>query len=92
MVHLISNGLCSHPQGCAMYHTGASKHFKFAGGYELNPFFKDDIARLRRFSFRFWWLLLMVGGLFLIIHTISPRAFPFVWGMFVCMNTEMKAT
>jgi hypothetical protein len=67
-----------------MYHTGASKHFKFAGGYELNPFFKEDIAGLRRFSLRFWLLLFFVGGLLLIIHSLDlPEVFAGVWGMFV---------
>ena len=37
-----------------MYEMGANKHFTFSGGYELNPYFKEDIARLRTFSFRFF--------------------------------------
>ena len=70
-----------------MYHAGASKHFAFAGGYELNPFFKEDIAGLRRFSPRFWFLLLSVGSLLLIIHSMNfPEAFALVWGMLVCIQ------
>ena len=67
-----------------MYYSGASKHFKFAGGYELNPIFKEDIAGLRRFSFRFWLLLFFVGGLLLISHSLDlPEVFAGVWGMLV---------
>jgi hypothetical protein len=67
-----------------MYHAGAKKHFSFAGGYELNPIFKEDIAGLRRFSPRFWLLLFAVGGLLLAIHSlILPEAFAFIWGMFI---------
>ena len=68
-----------------MYHAGVSKHFTFAGGYELNPVFKEDIARLRRFSFRFWLLLFFFGGFLLILHSLDvPELFAFLWGTLVC--------
>ncbi|MGH9905324.1 MAG: hypothetical protein ACRD8U_07045 [Pyrinomonadaceae bacterium] len=71
-------------KAASMYQAGASKHFSFLGGYELNPVFKKDIAGLRRFSPRFWLLLFVMGGLFLATHSLfSPEAFAFVWGMFV---------
>ena len=67
-----------------MYHAGANKHFRFAGGYELNPVFKEDIAFLRRFSFRFWLLLILVSVLLFIIHSLNfPEGFAFAWGMLV---------
>ena len=67
-----------------MYQAGAKKHFKFAGGYELNPFFKEDIAFLRRFSPRFWFLLFLVSGLLLLLHRLNfPEGFTFAWGMLV---------
>lgn len=67
-----------------MYYSGASKHFKFAGGYELNPIFKEDIAGLRRFSLRFWLLLFSIGGLMLVLHSLAlPEAFTVVWGMLI---------
>lgn len=70
-----------------MYYAGANKHFAFAGGYELNPVFKEDIAGLRRFSPRFWLLLFLVAGLLLIIYAINfPEAFAFAWGMLVCIQ------
>jgi hypothetical protein len=67
-----------------MYQAGANKHFKFAGGYELNPFFKEDIAFLRRFSPRFWLLLLLVSGLLFVLHSLNfPPAFAFAWGLLI---------
>src|SRR3989442_776415 len=65
-----------------IYKAGAGKHFGFAGGYELNPFFQDDIAQLRWFSLRFFLLLLLVAGLLLILHgTGFRKCFAFVWGL-----------
>ena len=70
-----------------MYQEGASKHFVFPGGIELNPIFKEDVARLRRFSLRFFLLLFFVGSLLLIAHSVDiPELFPLVWGMFVWMQ------
>lgn len=65
-----------------MYQMGANKHFIFSGGYELNPYFKEDIARLRSLSFRFLLMLIMVAGFLLIIHALA-EIFAFVWGMLV---------
>jgi hypothetical protein len=65
-----------------MYQKGANKHFIFSGGYELNPYFKDDVAKLKVFSFRFWLVLIMVVGTLLIIHQL-PEAFALVWGMLI---------
>lgn len=70
-----------------IYQAGAGKHFNFAGGYELNPYFKDDIARLRLLSFRFILALLLTGGLLLIAHSWGfPEAFALIWGALVCMQ------
>ena len=67
-----------------IYKEGASKHFMFPGGIELNPYFKEDIANLRRFSFRFFLMLFFVGGLLLIAHSVDlPEVFALAWGMFV---------
>jgi hypothetical protein len=70
-----------------LYRDGANKHFVFPGGIELNPYFKDDIANLRRFSFRFFLMLVFVGGLLLIAYSVEfPVAFAFLWGMFFWMQ------
>ena len=70
-----------------MYYAGVDEHLTFSGGYELNPVFRDDIRGLRLFSFRFWLLMLFVGGLLLILHSLDlPEVFSFVWGMFVCIQ------
>lgn len=67
-----------------MYHAGVNKHIKFAGGYELNPFFKEDIAFLRRFSSRFLLLLFLVSALLFMIHRLNfPGGFAFAWGTLV---------
>jgi hypothetical protein len=70
-----------------IYKAGAGKHFGFGGGYELNPFFQDDIAQLRRFSFRFFLMLFFVSGLLLIVHSTGLREpFAFVWGVMICIQ------
>lgn len=74
-------------QAARMYQEGANQHFIFPGGIELNPYFKEDILHLRRFSFRFFLMLFFVGGLLLIIHSFDvPEVFAFIWGMFVLMQ------
>ena len=65
-----------------LYRDGAHQHFIFPEGIELNPFFQDDIAKIRTFSFRFFLILFLIGGLLLIV-SIIPEAFAVVWGMFV---------
>ena len=66
------------------YRDGAGKHFVFPEGVELNPFFQDDVAKLRKFSFRFFLLLFFTAGLLLIVYELNvPWAFALVWGMFV---------
>jgi hypothetical protein len=67
-----------------MYQEGVNKHLALPGGYELNPYFKDDIAKLRPFSFRFFWSLLFAGGVLLIVYSTKLREpFAFVWGVYV---------
>ena len=66
-----------------IYHASAGKHYSFSEGYELNEFFKDDIVRLRRFSFRFFLMLLFIVGLMVISFTVGPEVFEFTWGMFI---------
>ena len=66
------------------YRDAAGKHFVFPEGVELNPFFQDDVAKLRKFSFRFFLLLFFTAGLLLIVYELNvPEAFAVVWGMFV---------
>ena len=66
------------------YRDGAQQHYLFSEGVELNPFFREDVAKIRTFSFRFFLLLFFVGGLLLIIYELNiPEAFAVVWGMFV---------
>ena len=66
------------------YRDGAGKHFVFPEGVELNPFFQDDVAKLRKFSFRFFLILFFMAGLLLIVYELNvPWAFVLFWGMFV---------
>jgi len=66
------------------YRDGAKQHYLFPEGIELNPFFRDDVAKIRRFSFRFFLNLFFVAGLLLIAYELNvPWAFALVWGMFV---------
>ena len=65
-----------------MYQMGANKHFTFSGGYELNPYFKEDIARLGTFSFRFLLMLILGAGVLMISHPL-PEMFALVWGMLI---------
>ena|SRR2546425_6708189 len=67
-----------------IYRDGAGKHFVFPEGIELNPFFQEDVAKIRAFSFRFFLLLFLFGGLLLIIFELNiPEVFALIWGMFV---------
>ena len=83
--HLVCHGLHFYSESCANVSRGrANQHFIFSGGIELNPYFKQDILHLRRFSFRFFLMLFFVGGLLLIAHTLDvPEVFAFAWGVFV---------
>ena len=72
-----------------MYQAKAGKHYSFSGGYELNEFFKDDIAKLRPFSFRFFLMLLFVVGLMLIGFVSGQEMFEFTWGMFIGMQLSV---
>ena len=66
------------------YRDGAKQHYSFPEGIELNPFFQDDVAKIRTFSFRFFLLLFFVAGLLLIVYELNvPGGFAVVWGMFV---------
>ena len=65
-----------------LYRDGAQQHFVFPEGIELNPFFQDDIARVRKLSFRFFLMLFFIAGL-LLIGSMIPEMFAFLWGMFV---------
>jgi hypothetical protein len=67
-----------------LYRDGAQQHYSFPDGLELNPFFQDDVAKIRRFSFRFFLLLFLVVSFLLIIYELNvPGAFAVVFGMFV---------
>jgi hypothetical protein len=69
------------------YRDGAKEHFVFPGGIELNPFFRDDVAKINTFSFRFFLMLFFSSGLLLIIYELDvPEAFAIVWGMLVGME------
>jgi hypothetical protein len=66
------------------YRDGAKQHYLFHGGIELNPFFRDDVAQIRTFSFRFFLSLFFVAGFLFIVYELNvPWAFALVWGMFV---------
>jgi hypothetical protein len=65
-----------------LYRDGAHQHFVFPEGIELNPFFQDDIAKMRTFSFRFFLMLFFIGGL-LLIGSMIPEMFAVLWGVFV---------
>src|SRR5260370_6865600 len=66
------------------YRDGAQQHYSFSEGLELNPFFRDDVAKIRTFSFRFFLILFFVAGLLLIAYELNvPEAFAPVWGILV---------
>jgi hypothetical protein len=66
------------------YRDGAKQHYLFPEGIELNPFFRDDVAQIRTFSFRFFLSLFFVAGFLFIVYELNvPWAFALVWGMFV---------
>ena len=70
--------------GAKLYRSRGSKHYSFSEGYELNPVFKEDIARLRVFSFRFFLLLIFSSGLLAILYSANfPPAFVLAWGALV---------
>src|SRR2546423_2928091 len=71
-----------------MYTAGVNNHFVFSEGIELNPYFKEDIAKLRRISPRFFFLLLFTSGLLLILWSLGlPTAFEFGWGALICIQS-----
>jgi hypothetical protein len=66
------------------YRDGARQHYSFPEGIELNPIFRDDVARIRTFSLRFFLLMFFTAGLLLIVYELNvPEAFAVVWGMAV---------
>jgi hypothetical protein len=66
------------------YRDGAKEHYSFPEGIELNPIFRDDVAMIRRFSPRFFLLMFLMVGLFLLIYELEvPETFALVWGMVV---------
>src|SRR5215467_1495795 len=67
-----------------LYRDGAQRHYSFPEGIELNPFFREDVAAIRKFSFRFFLLLFFCLGLLVIIYELHvPEAFALVLGMLV---------
>jgi hypothetical protein len=67
-----------------LYETGVKNHIAFGGGYELNPVFQKDIAALRRFSYRFFLLLILFGGLLVLIYALGMKEmFAFSWGLLI---------
>lgn len=67
-----------------LYRDGAKEHYSFPEGIELNPIFRDDVAMIRRFSPRFFLLLFLMAGLFLLIYDLNvPETFALLWGMAV---------
>lgn len=78
--------------GARLYRRGAHRFFAFEQGYELNPVFKRDIARLRYFSPRFIMLLLTTTVLILIIWRLSrpyPQLFIFLIGALVLIEVSV---
>ena len=70
-----------------LHRDGAQQHFAFSEGIELNPIFRDDVAKIRKLSFRFFLLLFFVAGLLLVIYALNvPAIFAVIWGMFVGMQ------
>jgi membrane protein implicated in regulation of membrane protease activity len=66
------------------YRDGAQQHYVFAEGIELNPFFREDVAKISKISFRFLLSLFFSVGLLLIVYELDiPEAFAFIWGMLV---------
>ncbi len=66
------------------YRDGAQQHFAFTEGIELNPIFRDDVAKIRKLSFRFFFLLCCVAGVLIVIYALDvPELFAVIWGMLV---------
>lgn len=69
------------------YRDGAKQHYVFSEGLELNPLFRDDVARISKFSFRFFLMLFFGVGLLLIPYALNiPEGFAVIWGVFVGMQ------
>jgi hypothetical protein len=74
-----------------LYEGGVKDHIAFGGGYELNPVFQKDIAALRRFSYRFFLLLVLFGGLLLIIDFLGMKEmFAFSWGLLIGVQLAIQ--
>jgi hypothetical protein len=74
-----------------LYDAGVKDHISFGGGYELNPVFQKDIAALRRFSYRFFLLLVLFGGILLIIYTLGMKEmFAFSWGLLIGVQLTIQ--
>jgi hypothetical protein len=69
--------------GARIYATGAREHFEYPGGYELNPYFAQDVARLQWFSFRFVMALILYGGLLLACSIAWRELFALSWGSLI---------
>ena len=67
-----------------LHQAGANKHFGFGGGYELNPIFKDEVAKFQWFGFRFFLMMFVVSALLFVMYSLGvPDLFAFFWGMLI---------
>jgi len=67
-----------------LYRDGAGRHFAFSEGIELNPIFREDVARIRLVSVRFLLFLFLVSALLFILYELTiAEIFTLVWGMLV---------
>lgn len=76
---------------CArLYRSGANEKIVFEGSYELNPFFQKDIDRLKAFSPRFLYMLLLVASLTTFVWYLSrdsvPEMYEFLLGALILMQ------
>jgi hypothetical protein len=69
--------------GARLYSSGANKHFDYSGGYELNPYFPKDVARLQWFTFNFFLALALYGGLLVVCSTGPRELFALAWGFLI---------
>jgi hypothetical protein len=78
--------------GAKLYQGGANRYYTFEMGYELNPVFQKDIAKLRYFSPRFVLFLITTSILILIIWRLSrpfPQLFIFLIGALILAEVSI---
>jgi hypothetical protein len=73
--------------GAKLHRADPQGHFVFADGYELNPYFAEDVARLRLFSTKFLWALALYSGWLALVYAAWTRElFAVSWGALIFLE------